>query len=133
MINKRSRRVTGFTLIEILVVLTIIGLLLSFVAPMVLDRPNQARQLKVQNDLESIKAALSLYYIDQGSLPTESQGLDILTEGGSNGVYLAEKPIDPWGNGYQYRVRAGGQVIIFCLGPDGEVGGGDDIEIEVRR
>ena len=64
--KSRKIRIKAFTLIEMLVVLTIIGILLSFIAPMVLDRPNQARQLKAQNDLQAIKAALLLYYIDNG-------------------------------------------------------------------
>ena len=85
-----TRKAAGFSLIEILVVLTVIGLLLSFVAPMVLDRPNQARQLKVANDLQAIKAALSLYYVDNGVLPTDGQGLQPLLRTENGFRYLEE-------------------------------------------
>ena len=129
----RKSYVEAFTLIEMLVVLTIIGILLSFIAPMVLERPNQARQLKAQKDLQAIKAALLLYYIYNGKLPTESQGLDILVKNTKNEVYLNDQPIDPWGKKYQYRVRANGQALILSFGPNGEIGGKDDIEIEVQR
>lgn len=129
----RKSYVEAFTLIEMLVVLTIIGILLSFIAPMVLERPNQARQLKAQNDLQAIKAALLLYYIDNGKLPTESQGLEILVKNTKNEVYLNDQPTDPWGKKYQYRVRANGQALILSFGPNGEIGGKDDIEIEVQR
>ena len=131
--EKSETRLQAFTLIEILVVLTIIGLLLSFVAPMILDRPNQARTLKAHSDLQAIKAALSLYYIDNGRLPSDSEGIEILFQEGTNGAYLAEQPFDPWGNGYEYRVRGNGLAILISNGPDGELGSEDDIEIEVKR
>lgn len=131
--KSRKIRIKAFTLIEMLVVLTIIGILLSFIAPMVLDRPNQARQLKAQNDLQAIKAALLLYYIDNGKLPSEAQGLEILSENSDNGIYLKDRPIDPWGNSYQYRVRTNGKTLVLSFGPNREVGGQDDIEIEVQR
>jgi general secretion pathway protein G len=131
--KSRKIRFKAFTLIEMLVVLTIIGILLSFIAPMVLDRPNQARQLKAQNDLQAIKAALLLYYIDNGKLPSEAQGLEILSENSDNGIYLKDRPIDPWGNSYQYRVRTNGKTLVLSFGPNREVGGQDDIEIEVQR
>ncbi|MDA9807093.1 type II secretion system major pseudopilin GspG [Alphaproteobacteria bacterium] len=131
--KSRKIRIKAFTLIEMLVVLTIIGILLSFIAPMVLDRPNQARQLKAQNDLQAIKAALLLYYIDNGKLPSEAQGLEILSKNSENGIYLKDQPIDPWGNSYQYRVRTNGETLVLSFGPNGEVGGQDDIEIEVQR
>ena len=128
-----TRTAAGFSLIEILVVLTVIGLLLSFVAPMVLDRPNQARQLKVTNDLQAIKAALSLYYVDNGVLPTDGQGLQPLLGTETSFQYLEDMPADPWGNDYQYRVRGTGQAIIISLGPDGKIGGDDDRQIELRK
>lgn len=133
MTTKQLHRLPGFTLLEILVVLTIIGLLLSFIAPVVLDRPNQARELKLQNDLQAIKAALSMYYLDFGTLPSESQGLDSLSKKDADYIYLAEPPEDPWSNPYQYRVRGSGDAVIFSFGPDGDLGGGDDIELEISR
>lgn len=131
--KKRLRKAAGFSLIEILVVLTVIGLLLSFVAPMVLDRPNQARDLKVTNDLQAIKAALSLYYVDKGVLPAEGQGLQTLLGEAGGTRYLEDMPVDPWGNSYEYRVRGTGQAIIFSTGPDGAIGGNDDRQIEIRK
>ena len=67
--NYAAARVTGFTLIEILVALTIIGVLLTFVAPLVLNRPDQARNLKVKNDFSAIETAMILYRLDNGRFP----------------------------------------------------------------
>ena len=76
--QKKCKRIEAFTLIEILVALTIIGVLLTFVAPMVLNRPDQARTLKIQNDFAAIETALNLFRLDSGRFPTENEGFGIL-------------------------------------------------------
>ena len=123
-------RVNGFTLIEILVALTIIGVLLTFVAPLVLNRPDQARNLKVKNDFSAIETAMILYRLDNGRFPNSDEGLKILVnkENASEG-YLARAPIDPWGNSYKLYFDASGSVQIRSAGPDGffdETGNSDD-------
>ena len=91
-----EKKLKAFTLIEILVALTIIGVLLTFVAPYVLNRPDQARELKLKNDFMAISTALNLYKLDNGVLPEPAQGLDVLSGDGSN-KYLQSVPLDPWG------------------------------------
>ena len=82
--NSEAKRVKAFTLIEILVALTIIGVLLTFVAPMVLNRPDQARNLKLQNDYSAIETALNLYRLDNGRFPNKNEGLAILINSENN-------------------------------------------------
>ena len=128
--NYAEARVTGFTLIEILVALTIIGVLLTFVAPLVLNRPDQARGLKVKNDFAAIETAMILYRLDNGRFPTSDEGLKILVnkENASEG-YLASVPMDPWGNSYKLYFDESGSVQIRSAGPDGvfdETGNSDD-------
>jgi len=71
----KQRKLPGFSLIEILVVLAVIGVLISFVAPMVIDRPDQARALKLKADFETIQSALMLYRLDVGQYPSDVEGL----------------------------------------------------------
>ena len=87
-----EKKLKAFTLIEILVALTIIGVLLTFVAPYVLNRPDQARELKLKNDFMAISTALNLYKLDNGALPGPAQGLDVLSGDGSN-KYLQSVPL----------------------------------------
>ena len=82
-----EKKLKAFTLIEILVALTIIGVLLTFVAPYVLNRPDQARELKLKNDFMAISTALNLYKLDNGALPEPAQGLDILSGDGSKNTF----------------------------------------------
>ena len=84
-----EKKLKAFTLIEILVALTIIGVLLTFVAPYVLNRPDQARELKLKNDFMAISTALNLYKLDNGTLPEPAKGLDVLT-GDSSNKYLQQ-------------------------------------------
>ena len=127
----------GFSLIEIMVVLVIIGLLVAIVAPNVLDKADDARVRKVQADFKSIEVALKLYKLDNFNYPTSEQGLEALVEkpnidpippNWKKSGYLPEAPIDPWGRPYQYLSPAEfgkGDYDIYTLGADGVTGGED--------
>jgi len=128
----RARRQAGFTLIEIMVVVVILGILAALVVPRVLDRPDQARAVAARQDVSGIMQALKLYRLDNGRYPTTEQGLRALVERPATGQvppnwkqYLDRLPADPWGNPYQYLnpgVR-GADVDVFSLGADGQPGG----------
>lgn len=134
--NMKSR-VRGFSLVEILVVLVIIGLLVSIVAPNVLRRADEARVQKVQADFKNIETALKLYRLDNFAYPTTEQGLQSLVEkpnidplprNWKEGGYLETAPMDPWGRNYLYLSPAefgSGDYDIFSLGADGVTGGED--------
>ena len=131
---------SGFSLIEILVVLVIMGLLISVVAPMVLNRADEARIQKVYADFKSIETALKIYRLDNYNYPTTEQGLQALVKPSSlsplprnfkEGGYLAEIPMDPWGRPYLYLSPGeNSQVDIYTLGADG-ISGGDDQNADV--
>jgi general secretion pathway protein G len=109
----------GFTLIEVMVVLVMIGILGTFVVLNVIDRPDQARIQKVQNDIRTIESALNLYRLDTFSYPTTEQGLSVLVP-----KYIQHLPEDPWKNTYLY-LNPGdhGEMDIFTLGSDALEGG----------
>ena len=131
------KRQVGFSLIEILVVLVIIGLLVAIVAPNVLDRADEARTQKVQADFKAIATALKIYRLDNYSYPTTEQGLqalvskteiDPLPGNWKKGGYLDELPLDPWGRPYLYLSPAefgGGEYDLLSYGADGLSGGSD--------
>ena len=109
----------GFTLIEILVALTIIGVLLTFVAPIVFNRPDQARSLKVKNDFMAINTAYNLYKLDNGSFPNPSEGLSALEIEKETGQgYLKTIPLDPWGIPYRVIENDKSEIVIVSAGPD---------------
>ena len=122
----------GFTLIEIMVVVFILGLLVTLVAPKIIGRTDQARATKAAADIKGIEEALHLYKLDMGHYPTTAQGLAALTAGGTGGVavgknanpdgYLDKVPTDPWGNPYLY-VSDGSNIVIKSFGADGAEGG----------
>ena len=123
-----SKKLTGFTLIEVLITLTIIAILMSFVAPYVLNRPDQARELKLKFDFEAIESALALYKLDNGKYPTQELGFDHLVNGENGSKYLSKIPQDPWGSNYIYKID-NNNIEIISLGPDGLLKGPDEDNI----
>ena len=125
----------GFSLIEILVVLVIMGLLISIVAPNVLDQADDARVQKAKADFKAIETALKLYRLDNYNYPSSEQGLQALVEKPSiepvprqyrgNG-YLENLPVDPWGRPYLYLSPGETKEFdLYTLGADGVRGGED--------
>ncbi len=128
--NARSR---GFTLIELMIVVVILGLLATTIMPRILSRPEQARRTKAKIDIRNIESALALFKTDTGSFPTTSQGFEALvSDPGVKGYhldgYLDKTPTDPWGNRYIY-ISPGLHRKDYDLesyGKDGEDGGTED-------
>ncbi len=123
----------GFSLVEILVVLVILGLLVSVVAPTVLNRADEARVQKVYADFANIETALKLYRLDNFNYPTTEQGLEALVAPSGldpvprnfkQGGYLERTPMDPWGRPYLYLSPGdNGEFDLYSLGADGLTGG----------
>lgn len=130
---QHTTRQSGFSLIEIMVVVVIIGLLASIVAPMVLDRADEARVNKVQADFKNIQTALNLYRIDNYVYPSSEQGLEALVSKPTltpvprnwrASGYLDQLPMDPWGNHYLYLSPGETREYdIYTQGADGVAGG----------
>lgn len=136
-INKNQR---GFTLIEILVVVTILGILAAIVVPRILERPEQARRTKATVDIKGIEESLGLFKLDNGFYPSTEQGLQALVVKPQTGripsrypehAYLRKVPVDPWGSPYVYlSPGVHGQYDIISYGADGEPGGeGNDADV----
>jgi general secretion pathway protein G len=136
--NRRSsthpfRRSRGFTLIEIMVVVVILGILAALVAPAVIRRIDDAQIAKVKQDIRSIEAGLSLYRIDNFKYPTTDQGLEALVKQPDDpsvrnwkpGGYLSGLKQDPWGNNYLYANPGthGQEFDVYSLGADAQEGG----------
>lgn len=130
----------GFTLIEIMVVVVIMGILAALVVPKLMGRTDDARIIAARQDVATIMQGLKLYRLDNQRYPTTEQGLQALitkpisgpdANGWKTGGYLDKLPKDPWGGPYQY-LSPGikGEIDVFSLGADGQVGGvGIDADI----
>ncbi len=136
----RLRANRGFTLIEVMVVIVIIGILAALIVPKIMSRPDEARVTAAKQDIASIVQALKLYKLDNMRYPTTDQGLQALVkkpaiapipQNWKGNGYLERMPKDPWGNPYQY-LQPGlhGDVDVISLGADGAPGGeGNDADI----
>ena len=123
----------GFTLIEVLVVVVILGILAAIVVPRVMDRPDEAKRVAARADIGAIGQALKLYRLDNGFYPTTEQGLAALVQrpttqpvpgNWKQGGYLERLPKDPWGGDYQYlQPGVRGEIDLFSLGADRQPGG----------
>lgn len=129
---KNLRKSGGFTLIEIMVVIVILGVLAALVVPNVLGRTGEARMKAAVVDLRAIETALDMYRMDNFVYPSSDQGLQALVAKPSgfpepknwNEPYLKKSPKDPWGNEYQYiSPGANGPYDLFSLGADAKPGG----------
>lgn len=134
------RHTHGFTLIEVMVVVVILGILAAIVVPKIMDRPDTARITKARHDIRALESALNLYKLDNFAYPSTDQGLEALVEkptgspeprNWKSGGYLERLPKDPWGNEYQYlQPGVHGELDIFSFGRDGRPGGeGSDADI----
>ena len=136
----RMREPGGFTLLEVMVVVVIIGILAALVVPKIISRPDEARAIAAKQDIASLMQALKLYRLDNQRYPTTEQGLQALSArppaapvplNWKAGGYVERLPRDPWGNPYQYLspgVR--GEIDVFSFGADGASGGeGNDADV----
>ncbi len=127
---------SGFSLIELMIVVVILGLLATLLVPRIMDRPDEARVTKAKVDIRTLESALRLYRLDNGAYPTTEQGLAALIRKPDiapiprnyrDGGYLevSSVPTDPWGNAYRYRSpgQQGRDYEITSLGVDGKEGG----------
>jgi general secretion pathway protein G len=128
--NKKSIRINGFTLMEVMVVVVILGILAAMIVPKIMSRPEQAKMVKAKQDILAIQSALDLYKLDSGSYPTTDQGLlalvskptsDPIPSNWKSDGYLQQLPKDPWGEPYQY-LSDNDNVKIFSYGPKGKDG-----------
>jgi general secretion pathway protein G len=131
--EKMRRSQGGFTLIELMVVILIIGLLATIVVQSLKGATDKAKRVKAEADISEIKTALDRYYLDVGSYPSSEQGLQSLvsapntgnvSQGGGDyqGPYLEKIPPDPWGNQYVYQ-SDGNSYVLKSYGADGAEGG----------
>ena len=138
--NIKSTVQKGFTLIEVMVVILILGILAALIVPKIMGRPDEARRVAAKQDIGAIVQALKLYRLDNEIYPTTEQGLQALVEkpttppipnNWKDNGYLEHLPLDPWGNPYQYlNPGVHGKIDVFSLGADGAPGGqGNDADI----
>jgi general secretion pathway protein G len=131
--KKSNLRQVGFTLIEIMIVIVILGILAALVVPKIMGRPDEARVVAAKQDINSLLQALKLYRLDNQAYPSSEQGLQALVNkpttpptpnNWKSGGYVDRLPKDPWGNDYQY-LNPGlrGEIDVYSYGADGAPGG----------
>ncbi|KKM78108.1 hypothetical protein LCGC14_1363320 [marine sediment metagenome] len=139
---RRARAEQGFTLLEIIVVVVILGILAAIVAPQFMGRIEDARKIEAQVQIRNFETSLKLYKVDNHVYPTTDQGLDALVNKPSTGAeaknyrsggYMSRIPLDPWGNPYIY-VSPGthGDFDLISLGADG-LEGGDEVNADIKN
>jgi general secretion pathway protein G len=135
-VSRQKQKKSGFTLLELMVVLVILGALIGLVAPNLLGRSDDAKVSVAKTQIRNVMSALSLYKLDNGTFPSTSQGLQALVTKPSgypeaknwkSGGYMPKLPLDPWGNEFLY-VSPGsdGDYDLLSLGSDGREGGEGD-------
>lgn len=140
---RRRPHEDGYSLVEIIIVVAIIGLLVTLVAPQLFGRLDQSRVTATEAQIRMLRSALDSYRLDVGAYPSDSDGLSALIARPSSeqtdlwrGPYLdgGQLPLDPWGRPYNYTMDAGdGSPLIFSFGADGRAGGsGINADIGVR-
>lgn len=130
-----DKKIRGFTLIEVMIVVVILGILASIIVPKIMGRPDEARATRSLQDIRAISAALDLYRLDNYNYPSTEQGLEALVTKpvdlpeGTNwkkGGYLDQLPVDAWGKPYFYlKPGAHGEFDLYSYGADGVEGGAD--------
>ncbi|MGH8504248.1 MAG: type II secretion system major pseudopilin GspG [Gammaproteobacteria bacterium] len=131
--NLRRRAASGFTLIEVMVVVVVLSILAAIVVPRVMDRPDEARIVKAKQDIRALESALNLYRLDNYVYPSTEQGIDALVTRPTSppeprnwkaGGYIDRLPTDPWGNPYQYLSPGQqGDFDLYSMGADGQLDG----------
>jgi general secretion pathway protein G len=137
-----ARERAGFTLIELMLVIIIIGIIVSIAVPRLAGRTERARNVAAKATITSLSSAIDSFEVDVGRFPTTEEGLAALvskpsslpTEATWNGPYMREIPLDPWNREYTYKYPGdlGVDYDLICMGPDGQSGSADDIT-NIRR
>ncbi|MHB8070024.1 MAG: type II secretion system major pseudopilin GspG [Desulfobaccales bacterium] len=127
---KKDRRTAGFTLIELMIVIAILGLMAYMVAPRLMGVMGKAKPKIALADIKNLETALDMFYLDVGRYPSQDEGLKVLYQRSDNipnwaGPYIKKAPKDPWGRDYVYKFpgELGGAYDIISYGADGQPGG----------
>lgn len=134
--SKKRNKQAGFTLLELMIVIVILGILGAIVAPQFMDEPHKARVVQAKMQIANLSTAIKKFYLDNGFYPATEQGLEALIEEPRVGKtprnyptngYISKLPLDPWGNDYIYVVPGEDEAFdIISLGADGQEGGEDE-------